>query len=156
MPVIFLIRHGEAENYSPDGRDASRQLSKKGEGDIYLQAKFLLETGDKIDLICHSPFVRAVQTASILESQLHVPLLEDKALTPCGNLESLQFQLKGEDKNIVFVSHLPLIAEFAFSLTGDMVRFLPGTVVKIKRRSIEDCQGRLHWIHHPYENTPTA
>lgn len=155
MHKLILIRHGDAEYGSPDGSDASRQLSAKGLHDIKLQAKFLQAAGQDLEVIYHSPFVRAVQTATILADLLQLPLLEEPALRPSGEEALLENALLGLKQPAIFVSHLPIIAEFARSITGENIRFMPGTMAKIDRKDVWQLRGRVHWIQHPDNSTST-
>lgn len=153
MTSLFLIRHGDAEYQSADGSDAMRPLSERGLADIARQADHLKITGDDIACIFHSPFLRAVQTAHILGQTLGLELKVLQELRPSGSLELLENELLSISRPVIFVSHLPIIAEFGRAITANNIRFYPGTLVKIIRDSPDHIQGRLQWVQHPFEGS---
>jgi phosphohistidine phosphatase len=61
--VIWLLRHGDAEDSAPD--DASRRLTPKGERQSRAAGEALAELGVRIDACLTSPKIRALQTARI-------------------------------------------------------------------------------------------
>jgi phosphohistidine phosphatase len=61
--MIWLLRHGDAEDSGPD--DASRRLTSKGERQSRAAGAALAELGVHIDACLSSPKVRALQTAQI-------------------------------------------------------------------------------------------
>jgi phosphohistidine phosphatase len=61
--VIYLLRHGEAEQGSGD--DAGRQLTAKGERQSVDAGKALAQLGVKLDACLTSPKVRAADTAKL-------------------------------------------------------------------------------------------
>lgn len=71
---IYLIRHCEAEGQPPEA-----PLTEKGQQDAFKIATFLKD--EKIEVIYSSPFVRAVQTAAPLASQLNLRVHTDDRLT---------------------------------------------------------------------------
>ena len=73
---IYLCRHGETTG-DVEGRyggDYDDHLTKKGIGESRKLARKLFEK--KIELICHSPKARTVETAKILQEKLKSPLQE--------------------------------------------------------------------------------
>lgn len=73
---LYLIRHGIAQEQSPDIPDGDRQLTKKGKDKTQRVAQRLQAIGVEFDLILTSPLVRAQQTAQILMDQGLAPQLE--------------------------------------------------------------------------------
>jgi phosphohistidine phosphatase len=59
--VIYLLRHGEAEE--GNGDDASRRLTEKGEGQARAAGRALAALGVELDACLTSPKLRAADTA---------------------------------------------------------------------------------------------
>lgn len=113
---VFLFRHAEAEDSSPD---ELRELTPKGEKTVgklcsHLKAK----TFENVVKIEHSPLVRAAQTASLLKSGMHLPqpLHERDGLTPWDNPLRLLPELAATDKDILYVGHNPHLSILADAL----------------------------------------
>lgn len=60
---LLILRHGIAEEDSPDGNDGSRRLTEQGEAQMRQVAAGLKRCARRPDVILTSPLVRAVQTA---------------------------------------------------------------------------------------------
>jgi phosphohistidine phosphatase SixA len=74
--VLWLLRHGDAADGSPD---AERPLPKKGEKQSRAAGRALAALGGKIDACLTSPKVRAAETARLACEELGVePRLEPK------------------------------------------------------------------------------
>lgn len=149
MSSLILIRHGDARSRSETGRDADRLLSDKGKLDIVNQAEFLRGGNHGIETIYHSPYLRAQETATLLAQTLNVPLEVNACLIPSGSLSGWTQLILGLTQPTLFVSHLPIIADFSYQLTGRHIRFSPGTAIKLNRLDAysETCQ--LEWVQHP-------
>ena len=150
MPAtFFLLRHGEAEKFSHDKKDAQRNLTENGQMDIQQQGKFLQQLHPDAVRIYHSPFIRAIQTARILQNHLEGVLIENPELEPAGNVVRAVMPLVGLEGSFVLVSHLPLIADLTHYLTGQNVRFYPGTLARIDKPDEFKQRGMLTWVRHP-------
>jgi phosphohistidine phosphatase len=62
---IYLVRHGIAEEAHTAERDAERRLTPEGLAKTTLVAQAFRKRVNSLDLILHSPFLRAVETAEI-------------------------------------------------------------------------------------------
>jgi len=62
---IYLVRHGIAEDPHLAERDSNRRLTPEGLAKTTLVAKAFRKRVNSLDLIVHSPYVRAVETADI-------------------------------------------------------------------------------------------
>ncbi len=82
--IIHLLRHAEAEDVSPTGRDADRRLSEDGRRRMKTVARMIAKLDPAYDAILVSPLVRARQTAEpVAEACGHrEPLVETRALAP--------------------------------------------------------------------------
>jgi phosphohistidine phosphatase len=69
---IYIFRHGEAEDIGKNGVyvDEARRLTEKGQRDAQKMGAYLKAKQHKVDLLLHSPLMRAVQTAEILAAEL--------------------------------------------------------------------------------------
>ncbi len=147
MTSLFLIRHGEAEHARPSMPDMARELTARGFADIRRQARALSEGPDEVVLIYHSAYTRAVQTAAVFHEILGAPTKELPGLEPSGNAEAILESLIVDEHSLLLVSHLPLVGEIAFRLTGKPIPFRPGTCACFLRENLYD--GRLAWLRHP-------
>jgi phosphohistidine phosphatase len=77
-PVIWLLRHGEAEDNAPD--DASRRLTKKGERQSRTAGQALAKLGVELDVCLSSPKVRALDTARLACDALALEVEQTEAL----------------------------------------------------------------------------
>ena len=64
---LYVIRHGIAEDRAPDSDDRSRPLTDDGRKRVRKAIKGLREINIKFDRILTSPWVRAAETAALLE-----------------------------------------------------------------------------------------
>lgn len=116
---LYLIRHGIAEERSPDLEEEKRELTAKGREKTQKVAERLYELGLQFELILTSPLARAKQTAEILQtcglsSQIEV----SSHLSPEGDfclwlnwLE--QKQMLNTDLQLAVVGHEPDLGQWA-------------------------------------------
>jgi phosphohistidine phosphatase len=128
---VALIRHGEAENSSPD---EERQLSASGKRDIMGLGAFLAGTGWQFHSIFHSPLVRTRQTAHILSERLNCAPDPWTILRPGASPEGVASELSEVEPNraVALVFHMPDVARIAAYLLGsrDTSFYIPpGTVL---------------------------
>lgn len=122
----ILVRHGiaeEPEEAELNGRgDPERRLTKEGREKAERVAQGLRKRIGRVDLIAHSPYVRARETAEIFASSFrHAELQAADCLTPHHAPRSFLPILKGlQEKGVVMVvghePHLSVLASFL--LTG--------------------------------------
>lgn len=120
---ILIIRHAIAEDRETFARtgesDDRRPLTEKGRSRMRKAAaglKRLIE----IDMVAHSPLVRAVQTAEILKSEFPATeLAEVPELAPGKGAESLAHWLGfvSRKATVALVGHEPDLSEFVAWLT---------------------------------------
>ncbi|CAM2008518.1 phosphohistidine phosphatase SixA [Acanthopleuribacter pedis] len=148
---LYLIRHGQAE-YPPSGMpDRDRALTDEGRADVDKQAKKLLAKGVTLHAIRHSPYKRAIETALIVHKTFpDAALVEMPELIPGGSAESILMNIAEIERPTLLVSHLPVIAEVASSLTGTAVTFYPGTCIGVYRKSETPFSAQLLWTEHPF------
>jgi len=147
MTDIYLMRHGEAIA----GRnmpDAARSLTAQGYEAIGRQARLLAEKQPPIAKILHSPYVRAEQTALIVNEILLAEIHSCPSLIPLGSVDQALMLMVGEKKPLLLVTHLPFVAELARTLCDRSLTFFEGTIAMITREDAYAMQGQLAWTAH--------
>lgn len=119
---LYLVRHAEAVDRTPDTPDALRPLTCRGRDRFRMVASTLKNLGIAPDVIVTSPLVRAVQTAEILASGLDFrgDLLVNPLLAGAFSrslLRDILQPLKG-CLQVAIVGHEPTLGSMAQSLLG--------------------------------------
>lgn len=108
--VIHLLRHAEAEDVSPTGRDADRPLTEAAARRMKALARALKRLDPGYDLILVSPLVRSRQTAEIVARAcgLGGKLTESQGLLPNAAPEEVLEELaRAEPSAALLVGHQP-------------------------------------------------
>jgi phosphohistidine phosphatase len=125
--VLWLLRHGEAEDGSPD---AERPLTEQGEEESRLAGKALKRMGVKIDACLTSPKVRAAETARLACEELGVePAQEPKLAGGPFDAEALAAGLGDE---VLLVGHDPDFSMAIHAMTGAQVRMKKGGLAAVE------------------------
>jgi phosphohistidine phosphatase len=126
--VLWLLRHGDAEDGSPD---AERPLTDKGEEQAQAAGRALKALGVKLDACLASPRVRAAETARIACAELGVePELEPKLSGGPFDAEALAAGLGDE---VLLVGHDPDFSMAVHDLTGAQVRLKKGGLAGVAK-----------------------
>ena len=126
--MIWLLRHGDAEDGSPD---SERPLTEKGREQSRAVGAALKALGVEIDACLTSPKVRAAETARLACEPLGVePQLEPKLAGGPFDAEALAAGL-GED--VLLVGHDPDFSMVVHSLTGAQVRMKKGGLAGVEK-----------------------
>lgn len=137
--MIWLLRHGEAEEGSPD---AERPLTEKGKRQARAAGVALAKLGVKPAACLSSPKVRSAETAKLACEALGVEAqLEPKLAGGPFDPEALAAGL-GDD--VLLVGHDPDFSMAIHSLTGAQVRMKKGGLAGVDR-------GELHVLMRPSE-----
>ncbi len=64
--ILYILRHGIAEDEAPKGDDRARRLTSRGRAKMRAVAQGMHALGLRSDVILTSPLVRAVETAAIV------------------------------------------------------------------------------------------
>lgn len=136
---LFLLRHGKAEDYSPEG-DFSRELEEKGHEQARHAARILAAAKLLPDLVLSSPVIRAKQTAETFAAAAGMPgpiFLDWLAcgMTPEAALAELAHF--PEFERIMIVGHEPDLSrliEHCLGTTPDSVEVRKGSVTCIELR----------------------
>jgi phosphohistidine phosphatase len=129
--MIWLLRHAEAEDGSPD---ETRRLTPKGEEQSRAAGAALKKLGVKLDICLTSPRVRAEQTARIACDALGVEVAIDDRLD--GGPFDPEELSAGLD-NVLLVGHDPDFSMAVHDLTGAQVRMKKGGLAGIDRGELK-------------------
>jgi phosphohistidine phosphatase len=124
--VIYLLRHGEAEDAAAD--DAARRLTEKGERQARDAGLALKVLGVGIDSCLASPKVRARETARIAAELLAVEVEETEALRG-GAFDALGLVAGRGD--VLLVGHEPDFSAEVGRLTGANIALKKGGIAVV-------------------------
>ncbi|WNK21377.1 phosphohistidine phosphatase SixA [Halomonas piscis] len=114
MSYLWIMRHGEAADGSPD---SARPLTADGEQQASLMANRLAERCRADDAavtrIVTSPYLRARQTAAIMGEALGVAVETLSGITPEDSPQAFCDWLVNQSGNLLMVSHMPLVGALA-------------------------------------------
>ena len=113
---LFLVRHAQAINTQPDKTDKVRELKREGLDEAQMVGKYLKSLELNSLFIYSSPATRAITTAGILAGQIQFPAanicIEEEIYSGSAqDMFELIKQSEDEFQNLIFVGHLPTIAE---------------------------------------------
>ena len=127
MRVLWLLRHAEAEDGTPD---SERPLTERGVGQAETAGRALAALGAHIDACLTSPKLRAVQTAQL-------------ACEPLGIAPAVEPALSGEPfdvgelvaglGDVMLVGHDPSFSLTLHDLTGAQARMRKGGLAGIAK-----------------------
>ena len=125
--MIWLLRHGEAADGSPD---AERPLTEKGERQSRAAGEALKALGVEIDACLASPKVRCADTAKLACEPLGVEVqLEPKLAGGPFHADELA---TGLGDHVLLVGHDPDFSMAVHSLTGAQVRMKKGGIAGVE------------------------
>ena len=160
MQRIYLVRHGIAGD--PDewnGPDDSRPLNEKGRRRFRETARAFAKLDDRVELLCTSPLVRAVQTAEILADALEldeVCVLEElRPNVPVQQLLERAAELPA--RRVALVGHDPQLSGAVAALGGvepARVEFPKGAIVRFDADDAAARKAESRWWLGPGEKKP--
>ena len=130
--MIWLLRHGEAEDGSPD---AERGLTEKGQQQSRNAGLVLAKFGVTIDACLSSPRVRAAETARLACEPLGVEVQLEPKLA--GGPFDAKALVAGLGDNVLLVGHDPDFSAAVHSLTGAQVRMKKGGLAGLERGELK-------------------
>lgn len=107
---IHLLRHAEAEDTSPSGRDADRRLTGLGKKRMRLVARAIAKLSPCYDAVLVSPLVRSRQTAEPVAQAcgFRKALVETRSLLPNSDPEEILVELQRIGAgSVLLVGHQP-------------------------------------------------
>lgn len=154
---VYLLRHGIAEESSPGGSDADRELTPEGRKKLRQVLEAASESGVAPTLILTSPLKRALQTAEIAGQVLGYkePILRTKALAPGAGVEQVwdEIRVHRDEDAILLVGHNPLFSDLAAYFLGSktaQIQFKKGSVMRVDFESFPaQPKGTLRWYLTP-------
>jgi phosphohistidine phosphatase len=130
--VIWLLRHAEAADGSPD---EERPLTDKGRDQARWAGEALRALGVEVDACLASPKVRAADTAKIACEPLGVEVqIEPKLSGGPFDAEELAGQ---EGDHVLLVGHDPDFSMAVHELTGAQVRMKKGGLAGVDRGELK-------------------
>lgn len=140
---------------SASGRDSDRSLTEDGVRKTTRVAKTFAKKVPELDLIVHSPYLRARQTAEIFAGVYpDVKMKESKNLVPMEKARMVLPLLSGlgESKKVMLVGHEPNLSSLASLLITGSER----PVLEFKRAGIAgiSCSGILDHAYLMFLLTP--
>jgi phosphohistidine phosphatase len=129
--VIWLLRHAEAEDGSPD---EARRLTKKGEEQARRAGAALAALGVKPELCLSSPRVRAEQTARLACEPLGMEVRIDERLSG-GPFDAEELAAGLEE--VLLVGHDPDFSMAVHDMTGAQVRMKKGGLAGVDRGELK-------------------
>lgn len=112
---LFVIRHARAKDAEGGMSDAERPLTKKGKDEFRRNVQRLEREGVKLDRVYHSPLLRAVETADLLD-----PLIDGETIvTPrLADAPSVELLDSIEGDSVALVGHEPWLSDLLFWLVS--------------------------------------
>ena len=162
--LLYVMRHGPAEDHAPTGRDFDRALSRAGREVVVRAARALHEArrplADHPWRLLTSPFRRALETAEIVaaaapvapEIEIHDDLAADAGL-PLG----LVHELAAAGTDTVLVGHQPVVEALARELLHPVRPPLPGgfrTAIILALEPVGPDRWRLATLVDPHRPDP--
>jgi phosphohistidine phosphatase len=126
--LLWLLRHGDAADGSPD---AERPLTKKGEKQAGAAGRALKRLGVELDACLTSPKLRAAETARIACEELGVEAQHEPKLA--GGPFDAEALSAGLGEHVLFVGHDPDFSMAVHALTGAQVRMKKGGLAGIEK-----------------------
>jgi phosphohistidine phosphatase len=130
--MIWLLRHGEAEQGSPD---AERKLTEKGERQSRAVGAALEKLGVKPDACLASPKVRAADTAKLACEPFGVDVQLEPRLA--GGPFDADELAAGLGNDVLLVGHDPDFSMAVHNLTGAQVRLKKGGLAGVDRGELK-------------------
>ena len=152
---LYVLRHANAGTRRLNPViDVKRPLDKEGKQQCMLIGSYLNALKLHFDLVISSPLKRALQTASLVGTEVgyDAKIQVAEALAPEASLAAFQAmlsELNGQE-NVLIVGHSPNLPQFLGSLITTpgraAIRLRKGAIARV------DCTrrpGTLHWLVDP-------
>ncbi|MDP2546743.1 phosphohistidine phosphatase SixA [Oceanobacter sp. 4_MG-2023] len=116
---ICIVRHGSAVIGSMD--DQHRELTEKGRFQAQAAGEWMAEQEWNDPVLWVSPYYRTQQTASLIAESLPLDMEEHAFLVPSSDVNTVVDELLSQERDIILVSHLPLVGRLAAYLVEGQV-----------------------------------
>ncbi len=140
MPTLYIMRHGKAENTSPD---IKRHLSSVGKENVRTVTKLLSGKDTTINQVLYSPAERAKETALLMCEGLNIApenQLEDVRIynASVSELQTVLSEMDVSLESVLLVGHNPGLADLVLSLSEEFVHLSAGNIAVLYGDSWED------------------
>lgn len=151
--LVYLLRHGIAEEASASVSDPERSLTAEGKRRLKRSLSWLAAGQTRVDLILSSPFKRAMQTAEIARAcfKVEAEILQSRSLQPSASPEEVwdEIRVHRHSEYLMLVGHNPLFSDLTAYLLGTpslMIDFKKGAVLCLEFESLsQKPRGVLRW-----------
>ena len=154
--ILYILRHGLAEETSATGDDGSRKLTARGREKMHDAAVRMRTHGLKFDAILSSPLTRAAETAELV-SEAYAGTIAPQVLPELGTGVSpaeVVAALKpfARMKNVMIVGHEPQLSGLAALLItgtndGARIELKKGAVIALDLPARAERGGaKLLWL----------
>ncbi|MBL4809258.1 MAG: phosphohistidine phosphatase SixA [Phycisphaerales bacterium] len=137
--IVYLIRHGQAENQSESGRDSDRILTHLGHRQAQAIAMFLTDPKSNPPIrVLASPYTRTQQTASAIWNAMDHPNQSEERLAAHKSVPDILDVIADTPVSVLaIISHNPIISRTADVLTagpsaGHLYSMRPGQLIALK------------------------
>ena len=146
MKFLVLLRHGIAEDPTPDKNDLDRELTSKGRRRMEAIAAGLARVFPEAEAIYSSPAVRAIQTAQPVAKEYGLKIKKSDELAPGHPSRKLADEVSVDFA--IFVGHEPTLSALMKDLTGTQgqIELKKGGCYGI---AFDGQAGRLEWMLSP-------
>ncbi|HET6566763.1 MAG TPA: histidine phosphatase family protein [Rhodothermales bacterium] len=147
--ILYLMRHGIAERPVSGGEDYARALTGHGRDVLAKAARTLREVLAAPDILLHSPYLRARQTAEIMADAWGLSPEREVLLAPGCGMSDLQdvYELHGGPERLMTVGHQPDVGTLVQLLTGRAVSIREGTLVVIETPRLGPRAGTVQQVY---------
>jgi phosphohistidine phosphatase len=129
--MIWLLRHGDAEDQGPD--DGARRLTPRGEEEAKAAARALAALEVRVDACLSSPKVRAFDTARAVCTELGIAVEPTEALRG-GDFDPEELVAGRGD--VLLVGHEPDLSRAIQAATGARIELKKGGLAAIEDGSL--------------------
>ncbi|MCH7637739.1 MAG: histidine phosphatase family protein [Proteobacteria bacterium] len=134
MKTLTLVRHAKSSWQDKSLSDRDRPLNKRGERDVPIMGKRIVEAGIRPSLIICSPALRAWTTAKAIATEIGYPIefLQRENKLYLASLDDLLDVLESQESgfnSLMIVGHNPGLTTFANYLSPGVTGNVPTTGV---------------------------
>lgn len=155
--IIYILRHGIAEERRAGRADEKRTLTVEGRAKLTRVLKRARAAKVSPSVILTSPYVRAVQTAEMAAKLLGCKkkVVRTEALLPSSSPEQVWGEIRGlrNQSAVMVTGHEPLLSQTASYLLGEQ-----RTIIELKKGALaaievsgsgKTPEGVLRWLLTP-------
>lgn len=148
MPTLYLMRHGQADNASPD---IKRKLTVAGREQVKSMANTFANNNIKINHVVYSSASRTKETALLMCAGLNIAVdyqQENKQIynASVSTLQAVISAIDQKNESVLLVGHNPGLADLVLTLSEQFVRLSAGNIAVMQADSwqdVIDCKCKL-------------